>query len=57
MITSISQRWRDRRGTYRPAGEPIDTRRYEVAAIADDRTAKAFVVRHHTEASDARTVA
>lgn len=41
------QRWRDRRDSYRPAGEPIETRRYEVAEIADDNTAKAFVAAHH----------
>ena len=43
----MNQRWRDRRDTYRPAGEVIATHRHEVAAIADDRTAKAFVARHH----------
>jgi hypothetical protein len=42
VITDVTQRWRDRRGTYRPAGEVIATRAYEVASIADDRTAKAF---------------
>lgn len=47
MLTPVVQRWRDRRGTYRPAGEPIDPSRYEVAAIHDDRTAKAFVQAHH----------
>ena len=25
---AMNQRWRDRRDTYRPAGEPIDTSRY-----------------------------
>lgn len=47
MITSTCQRWRDKRGSYRPAGEVIVTRDYEVAPIADDRTAKAFVQKHH----------
>lgn len=50
MITPVVQRWRDRRGTYRPAGEPIATHLYEVAAIeggGSDATAKAFVARHH----------
>jgi hypothetical protein len=47
MITPVVQRWRDRRGSYRPAGEPIETRAYEVAPIADDATAKAFVITHH----------
>lgn len=47
MISPVSQRWRDRRGTYRPAREPIRTRDYEVAAIADDTTPRRFVERHH----------
>lgn len=47
MLTPVVQRWRDRRGSYRPAGEPIVTRVHEVAPIADDATAKAFVLRHH----------
>lgn len=33
VITSTCQRWRDKRGTYRPAGETIVTRDYEVADI------------------------
>lgn len=51
VITSVSQRWRDRRGAYRPAGEVIVTRDYEVASIADDTTAKAFVLQHHYSGS------
>ncbi len=47
METPVVQRWRERRGSYRPAGEPIATRDHEVAAIPDDATAKAFVLRHH----------
>jgi hypothetical protein len=47
VIADVAQRWRERRASYRPAGEPIDTRRYEIAPIADDVTAKAFVVEHH----------
>jgi hypothetical protein len=47
MITPLVQRWRDRRGSYRPAGEPIDTSRYEVISIAEDRIAKDFVLTHH----------
>ncbi len=43
----MNQRWRDRRDLYRPAGEVIVTRLHEVAAIPDDRTAKAFVTQHH----------
>ena len=44
------QRWRDRRGTYRPAGEPIDTRRFGVEPI-DRATAKRFVCQHHYSGS------
>lgn len=51
MITPVAQRWRDRASSYRPAGELIATRYYEVAAIADDTTAKRFVVTHHYEGS------
>ncbi len=47
MITPVVQRWRERRDSYRPAGEPIPTARYAVAAIPDDTTARAFVLRHH----------
>lgn len=47
----MNQRWRDRIGSYRDPLEVIDTSRYEVAEIADDATAKAFVVRHHYAAS------
>jgi hypothetical protein len=43
----MNQRWRDRRSSYRPAGEPIQTRAYDVAPIAGDGAAKAFVERHH----------
>lgn len=51
MITACTQRWRDRRDTYRPAGEVIETSRYEVAPIPDDRTAKTFVLQHHYSGS------
>ena len=46
-----SQRWRERRDSYRIAGEMIQTSAYEVATIADDSTPKAFVVQHHYSAS------
>ena len=45
------QRWRERRDSYRPAGEVIDPRRFEVAPIPDDTTARAFVEAHHYSAS------
>lgn len=40
------QRWRSRRVSYRPAGEPFDPRRHAVVRV-DEREAKAFVQRHH----------
>lgn len=46
-----NQRWRERRESYRPVGEPIETRLYEVAEIADDTPAKRFVVEHHYSGS------
>lgn len=51
METNVVQRWRDRRGVYRPAGEVINTRLYEVAAIPDDTTVRVFVEQHHYLAS------
>ena len=51
MITDVCQRWRGRRASYRPAGEVIDPRRYEVAPIDTDTEARAFVVAHHYSAS------
>jgi hypothetical protein len=45
------QRWRERRDSYRPAGEPINTLAHEVAALERDAEAKAFVVRHHYSGS------
>jgi hypothetical protein len=50
MITAVAQRWRDRRGSYRPAGETIRAAEYEVSAV-DRKTAKAFVERHHYSGS------
>jgi hypothetical protein len=42
-----TQRWRDRRDSYRPAGEPIAPTEYEVAELSGDIDAKRFVQRHH----------
>lgn len=47
----MNQRWRERRESYRPANEPINTRAYEVAGIDDDTTAKDFVTTHHYSAT------
>lgn len=45
-----TQRWRQRRASYRPAGEPIDPSAYGVDVV-DDRRARAFVLEHHYSAS------
>lgn len=50
MITDVSQRWRARRDSYRPAGEPIETSRYEVSPV-DLGPARAFVEAHHYSGS------
>jgi hypothetical protein len=47
VIARIVQRWRDRRDSYRPAGEPIETSKYSVEEIREDQVAKAFVLEHH----------
>jgi hypothetical protein len=44
------QRWRDRRGIYRPPNEVISTRDYEVAPITVTQ-AKQFVKQHHYSGS------
>lgn len=46
METPVVQRWRERVGSYRPVGETIITREYEVARV-EISAAKAFVLRHH----------
>ncbi len=43
----ITQRWRNGRDSYRPAGEPIETHRYAIAAIRGDVEARRFVEAHH----------
>jgi hypothetical protein len=47
MLTDVCQRWTERVGRWRPAGELIDVNRYDVAPIAKDGPAKDFVLRHH----------
>ena len=44
------QRWRERRDSYRPAGEPIDPTRYGVDVVPEG-VARAFVQAHHYSAS------
>ena len=51
QLSLFNQRWRLRRDSYRPAGEPINPRLYEVAELVGDREAKAFIVTHHYSAS------
>lgn len=51
MITPVVQRWRERRESYRPDGEPIEPARYEVALLASDAMARAFVCAHHYSGS------
>jgi hypothetical protein len=54
VITGVSQRWRGGRASYRPAGEPINTRLYEVAPIdgaGADNIARAFIEREHYSGS------
>lgn len=46
-VTGLCQRWLFGRDHYRPAGEPIVTRTYDVAVLPRDREAKAFVEAHH----------
>lgn len=46
-LFDVCQRWRTGRTSYRPAGEPIDPRRYEVAPLAGDAVARAFICQHH----------
>lgn len=47
----LTQRWRNRRDCYRPAGEVIEPRRYEVAAVPGDAVAREFVQTHHYSGS------
>lgn len=42
-----TQRWRHGRDRYRPAGEVIAPREYDVASLVDDETPKAFITEHH----------
>lgn len=45
-VVTRTQRWRDRRESYRPAGEPINPRHFDVELITE-LAAKAFVRQHH----------
>ena len=52
-MTLQVQRWRERRDSYRPAGEPIDVGRYGVEPLTGrhEAEARAFVERHHYSGS------
>ena len=43
----MNQRWRQRRDTYRPAGELINTRSYEIVETNSDRIVREFIALHH----------
>ena len=47
MNAQPCQRWHTKRDSYRPAGEPIQTARYEVHAFRSDSEARDFVTTHH----------
>lgn len=47
MESLFCQRWRDGKTRYRPAGEVIKPREFEVGAIRGDQEARAFIERHH----------
>ena len=47
MLTTLAQRWREGRATYRPSGELFDPRGWFVEEIHNDRTPRAFVAAHH----------
>ena len=51
MITDVCQRWSSGRASYRPAREVFDPSAFDVVPIADDSTAKSFVLAHHYSAS------
>ncbi len=47
----LSQRWRARRHVYRPSGETIDTRAYEISVLSGNKQAKSFIEEHHYSGS------
>lgn len=51
MLTLHCQRWRARRDTYRPAGEPIAHRHYDVERFPGEAVIRQFVERHHYSGS------
>lgn len=51
MITDGCQRWRDRRDSYRPKGEPINPDDYKVVRLDTVADARRFVEAHHYSGS------
>ncbi len=51
MIVDFSQRWREGRASYRPAGETINPLQYDVWRVYADEEVKAFVELHHYSGS------
>ncbi len=49
-IDGTCQRWREGRASYRPAGEPLDPRRFDVEPLPT-RAARDFVCTHHYSGS------
>lgn len=47
MLTTVTQRWDSRTPVYRPSGEPINTRLYEVVELHSDAVCREFVEKHH----------
>lgn len=50
-MSPTNQRWRNGLDHYRPTGEPINPRLYEVAEIPRDAPAKRFILEHHYSGS------
>ena len=51
-----NQRWRNRRDSYRPPEEVINTREYEVELLAETKPAKQFILEHHYSGTFPATV-
>lgn len=51
MKTPIVQRWSNGRDRYRPAGETISARQYEVSEVAGDAIVRPFIETHHYSGS------
>lgn len=47
VITPVCQRWRDQRGSYRPAREVLSLARYELVEDASEEPCKGFVLQQH----------